>query len=87
MKIRIDLNKRTNGKIQVCAIRSIHSGGFPLEYPSPQEARKALVALGLPVTDIDSKLELLEDIGPKELLHFQPQEISDEVLLSLGFRV
>lgn len=87
MKISVDINKRTNGAIQICVIRSIHSGGFVKDYPTVTAARDVLIALGLPVADIDSHLKLLEELGPKERLHFQPQEIADDVLQAQGFRV
>ncbi len=87
MQIRVDVNKRTNGKIQIAVFRSIHSGGFVLDYPSRKEAREVLIALALPVKDIDDKLELLAEIGPREVLHFAPQEISDDALQAQGFRV
>jgi len=87
MKISVDIDKRTNGAIQICVIRSIHSGGFVKDYPTVKDARDVLIALGLPITDIDSKLKLLEELGSKERLHFQAQEISDDVLKAQGFRV
>lgn len=87
MEIKVDVKKRTNGNIQIAAFRSRYSLGFSLQYATPPEARKVLVALGLPEKTIDHNLELLAHLGPREVLHFQAQEIGDDVLQTLGFQL
>jgi hypothetical protein len=87
MTIRVDVNKLNTGKVQIAAFRGSSSSGFVLNYPSPKEAREALIALGFPTKELDNKFEILSELGPKEVLHFTPREISDEILASTGFRI
>ena len=87
MQIRVDINRLKSGKVQIAVFRSQQSNGFALDYPSPNEARGVLLALGIDLGEVDRTLEVLAEIGPKEPLHFPPQEISAEVLRSQGFRV
>ena len=83
----MDLNRLGTGKVQIAAFRGSSSTGFVLDYPSPKEAREALSALGFSTKEIDGRLEILSELSPKEVLHFAPREISDEILGSSGFRI
>jgi hypothetical protein len=87
MQITVDINKLRRGKVQIAVLRSRRSRGFVLDYPSPEEAREVLLGLGIDLAEIDRTLKVLAEIGPKETLHFPPQEISDDVLHTHGFRV
>jgi hypothetical protein len=87
MQVTVDINRLRRGKVQVRVLRSPRSHGFVLDYPSPKEAKEVLLALGIDLAEIDRTLKVLAEIDPKEMLHFPPQEISDDVLRTQGFRV
>ena len=80
MLVKIDINKLKSGKIQISMLRASQSSGPVQTYPSPAEAIPVLLALGIPATTINRQLEILADIGPKELLHFGQWDVADDVL-------
>lgn len=87
MQVTVDITKLRRGKVKIAVLRSRRSPGVVLDYPSPKEAREVLLASGIDLAEIDRTLKVLAEIDPKETLHFPPQEISDDVLRTQGFRV
>jgi hypothetical protein len=85
MFVKINMNKLNSGKIQVAVYRAEQSAGPVQEYSSSIEAEKVLLGLGIPTETVTQQLDLLAEVGPKELLRFSPMEVLDEVLHSHGF--
>ena len=85
MLVTIDINKLKSGKVQISIFRAGQSSGSVQTYPSPTEAETVLLALGMPAETIDRQLEILSEIDPKELLHFGPHYVLDDVLSAHGF--
>jgi hypothetical protein len=87
VRARIDINKLNSGKIQLALFRRHQSSGFVVDFQSATEARTALIAFGIDQVRIEGTLELLDEIGAKEVLHFPEQELNDDALRASGFRI
>jgi hypothetical protein len=84
MLVKIDINK-LSGRVQIAVLRLGQMTGHSLTYPSPVEAKNVLLALGISALAVDRQLEILAEIGPRELLHFGEVEVSEARLANTGF--
>lgn len=86
--VRIGINKLNSGRIQIAVFRDAPNQmtGPVQTYPSAENARKVLLAFGIPSAEIDRNFQALSEIGPKGVLNFTPLEVADEILAAQGFR-
>jgi hypothetical protein len=87
MQANVQINKLNSGKVQI-SVSLPHQMSRPvLDFPSPKEAKAALLAFGIDSITVEEKLALLAEIRPKELLRFPEQDINDDALRANGFRL
>jgi hypothetical protein len=92
-KVCVYLNRRDERTLQVTCMRKIlGGGGIARSYPSEQDAKKTLLALGIKEELIDAGLATLREINrggikPDKLVPLVEFPIPSDVLLATGFAV
>ena len=85
--VAIQVNSLNNGTIQILVSKPQSNSNPVQTYPSSEEARQVLFALGIDETEIQDTLKLLSAVGPNQRLHFLVRDIPQKILLDHGFRL
>jgi hypothetical protein len=80
------INRNKNGLIEVSVLRKGMSSGAVQTYPTTEEAKATLAALGFPEALINERIRALWQAPVDGLLRFPESEIQDEILRSHGFK-
>ncbi len=86
-KVRVCLNKMSNGKIEISCLKpELGGAAHSRPYDSETDAKKTLLAFGCFTEDeVNAYLATLREIGPMELMKLGDYEITDEDLVATGF--
>jgi hypothetical protein len=85
-KVRIYINKMSNGKFEITCMKPVLGGaGHHRPYNSEAELKEALLALGLGADEVDGYVAAVRESNPMELLNLGDYTISDVTLQEVGF--
>jgi hypothetical protein len=86
LKVRVCLNKLSNGKIQITCLKPALGGaGHARPYETEADAKNVLLAFGLDPEHADAYLATLREIDAMELMSLGEYDVSDDTLRANGF--
>jgi hypothetical protein len=87
MLVIVSVRRLDNDRIEIEVARPQHGSHPAHNYPSGKEVRAVLSAFGISEEKIDTHLKLLAQMGAGEQLKFSPMDVTQNALLSRGFRL
>jgi len=87
MLVIVSVSRLDNDRIEIGVARPRHDSNSTHNYASDKEVRAVLSDFGISENLIASHLKLLAQMGASEQLKFPPMDISQNELLSKGFRL
>ena len=87
MLVIVSLSRLDNDRIEIGVARPQHDSNHSENYSSEKGVRAVLSDFGISEELIASHLKLLAQMGASEQLKFPPMDISQNELLSKGFRL
>ena len=87
MLVIISIRRLDNDRIQIGVARPQHDSNPTRNYASEKEVRAVLSGFGISEEEIDTHLKLLAQMGAGEQLKFSPMDVTQNALLSRGFRL